>query len=97
MNMNHADVHASLLQKLSMAYPHCSSSIPPFAGAFEYSSNAEGEHFKIPPLSMFFHVEYYKLVSIKIVLIFSLNLLKIKCFISPYEFGFLATKREAKQ
>lgn len=42
MNMNHGDVHASLLQKLSMAYPHCSSSIPPFAGAFEYSSNAEG-------------------------------------------------------
>jgi hypothetical protein len=48
MNMNHGDVHASLLQKLSMAYPHCSSSMPPFAGAFEYSSNAEGEHFKIP-------------------------------------------------
>lgn len=42
MNMNHGDVHASLLQKLSMAYPHCSSSMPPFAGAFEYSSNAEG-------------------------------------------------------
>ncbi|GAU41036.1 hypothetical protein TSUD_133430 [Trifolium subterraneum] len=42
MNMNGGDVHASLLQRLSMAYPHCSSSIPPFAGAFEYSSNAVG-------------------------------------------------------
>jgi hypothetical protein len=48
MNMNGGGVHASLLQRLSMAYPHCSSSIPPFAGAFEYSSNAVGEHFKIP-------------------------------------------------
>ncbi|KAK2387939.1 translation initiation factor [Trifolium repens] len=42
MNMNGGGVHASLLQRLSMAYPHCSSSIPPFAGAFEYSSNAVG-------------------------------------------------------
>lgn len=40
MNMNCADVHASLLQRLSMVYPHCSSSIPPLGGAFEYSSNA---------------------------------------------------------
>lgn len=42
MNINHGDVHASLLQKLSMAYPHCSSSMPPFAGTFEHSCNAEG-------------------------------------------------------
>ncbi|PNX73220.1 hypothetical protein L195_g029119 [Trifolium pratense] len=41
MNMNGGDVNASLLQRLSMAYPHYSS-IPPFAGAFEYSSNAIG-------------------------------------------------------
>lgn len=41
MNMNcGGDVHASLLQRLSMVYPHCSSSIPPLGGAFEYSSNA---------------------------------------------------------
>ncbi|XP_004514645.1 uncharacterized protein [Cicer arietinum] len=42
VNMNCGDLHASLLQRLSMAYPHCSSSIAPFAGAFEYSSNAAG-------------------------------------------------------
>ena len=33
------DVHASLLQRLSMAFPDCSASIPPLGG-FEYSSNA---------------------------------------------------------
>ncbi|XP_061347214.1 uncharacterized protein LOC133292772 [Gastrolobium bilobum] len=32
------DVHASLLQKLSMAYPECSASIPPLGG-FEYFTN----------------------------------------------------------
>ncbi|KAE9604764.1 putative Cell division protein borealin [Lupinus albus] len=36
--VNRADVHASLLQRLSMAYP-AAASIPPFPG-FEYSSNA---------------------------------------------------------
>ncbi|KAI5420166.1 hypothetical protein KIW84_044087 [Lathyrus oleraceus] len=41
---NFGDIHASLLQRLSMAYPHCPSSIPPFAGVFEYSSDALGEH-----------------------------------------------------
>ncbi|CAL5196849.1 unnamed protein product [Lathyrus oleraceus] len=39
---NFGDIHASLLQRLSMAYPHCPSSIPPFAGVFEYSSDALG-------------------------------------------------------
>ncbi|XP_061337483.1 uncharacterized protein LOC133284482 [Gastrolobium bilobum] len=47
------DVHASLLQRLSMAYPECSASIPPFGG-FEYSTNtgrtsflgADDLHFK---------------------------------------------------
>ena len=53
MNRSHGDVHASLLQKLSMAYPHCSSSMPPFAGAFEHSCNAEGKQFKIPQVCFF--------------------------------------------
>lgn len=42
MNMSCADgrdLHVSLLQRLSMAYPQCSASVP-HLGGFEYSSNA---------------------------------------------------------
>lgn len=35
------DVHASLLQRLSMAFPDCSAAVPPLGG-FEYSGKAGG-------------------------------------------------------
>ncbi|XP_057414862.1 uncharacterized protein LOC130709510 [Lotus japonicus] len=47
MNMSCADgrdLHVSLLQRLSMAYPQCSASVP-HLGGFEYSSNAGGTSF----------------------------------------------------
>ncbi|XP_058778182.1 uncharacterized protein LOC131652358 [Vicia villosa] len=36
MSMNYDDVHTSLLQRLSMAYPHCPSSVPHSTGRTSY-------------------------------------------------------------
>ncbi|CAL5187667.1 unnamed protein product [Lathyrus oleraceus] len=53
MSMSYDDVHASLLQRLSMAYPHCPSSIPPSAGrtSFAGASNPYLKDFVLEELS----------------------------------------------